>query len=193
MDYSGTANTTIGGLTCQAWSVQEPHSHGYSVSEHGMFGVGDHNYCRNPDPTAFGVWCHTTNPNIRWDYCPVPPCVPTVKVLDFSLDVDDEMDYNGSYTSATLEKEDLPPSFTICAAYMVEAWTTEFWSADMFRLNDDNGFMWGYVSLFAATAHCSKVSYRTFLSGKLPVFIVTAPNFQNMSYLGIHLKSRYMP
>ena len=45
-------------------------------------------------------------------------------------------------------------------------------------------------------AHCSKVSYRTFLSGKLPVFIVTAPNFKNMSeiplslmgYLGIHLK-----
>ena len=52
-----------------------------------------------------------------------------------------------------------------------------------------------------ATAHCFKVSYRTFLSGKLPVFIVTAPNFQNMSaiplsllgYLGIHLKSCYMP
>ena len=51
------------------------------------------------------------------------------------------------------------------------------------------------------TAHCFKVSYRTFLFGKLPVFIVTAPNFQNMSaiplalmgYLGIHLKSCYMP
>ena len=53
----------------------------------------------------------------------------------------------------------------------------------------------------SSTAHCFKVSYRTFLSGKLPVFIVTAPNFQNMSaiplslmgYLGIHLKSCYMP
>ena len=55
--------------------------------------------------------------------------------------------------------------------------------------------------LYKLNAHCSKVSYRTFLSGKLPVFIVTAQNFQNMSaiplsligYLGIHLKSCYMP
>ena len=39
MDYSGTADTTIGGLTCQAWSVQEPHGHDYSD-------VGNHNYCR---------------------------------------------------------------------------------------------------------------------------------------------------
>ena len=57
------------------------------------------------------------------------------------------------------------------------------------------------LSIFESNAHCFKVSYRTFLSGKLSVFIVTAPNFQNMSaiplslmgYLRIHLKSCYMP
>ena len=45
-DYSGTANTTAGGLTCQAWSVQEPH--GPHVFSH----YGDHNYCRNLDDIA---------------------------------------------------------------------------------------------------------------------------------------------
>ena len=38
-----------------------------------------------------------------------------------------------------------------------------------------------------SSAHCSKVSNRTFLSGKLPVFIVTAPNFQNMSAIPLSL------
>ena len=66
-DYSGTANTTIGGLTCQAWSVQEPHQHGLSH-------YGDHNYCRFLDGFPGGVWCYTTDPDIRFDFCPVMFC-----------------------------------------------------------------------------------------------------------------------
>ena len=66
-DYIGTANTTSGGLTCQAWSVQEPH-------EHGLSDVGDHNYCRNPDGHTGGVWCYTTDPDIKWEECHVPLC-----------------------------------------------------------------------------------------------------------------------
>ena len=45
---------------------------------------------------------------------------PTAKVLDFSLN-DNSPDSYGSFTGATLEKEDLPPSVTICVAYMMEA------------------------------------------------------------------------
>ena len=66
-EYQGTANTTLGGLTCQAWSAQEPHGHGYSD-------LGDHNYCRNPDDDPLGVWCYTTDPDIEYDYCPVYFC-----------------------------------------------------------------------------------------------------------------------
>ena len=49
-----------------------------------------------------------------------------LKVLDFSADNDHEPDSNGEYTSATLEAGPLPESFTICSAFMVEAWTTDF-------------------------------------------------------------------
>ena len=50
-------------------------------------------------------------------------------VLSFSDDNDNKADRNGEYTSATLEKENLPMSFTICAAFMVEAWNSDFQSA----------------------------------------------------------------
>ena len=75
-----------------------------------------------------------------------------LKVLDFSEDVDHEPDSNGEYTSATLEAGPLPESFTICSAFMVEAWTTEFTSANMFTLLDHFGYPWGSINLFAASS-----------------------------------------
>ena len=53
-----------------------------------------------------------------------PRSVSTLKVLDFSADIDQLPDSNGEYTGATLEAGPLPESFTICSALMVEAWTT---------------------------------------------------------------------
>ena len=67
INYTGTANTTMSGLTCQAWSVQEPHGHPYSY-------YGNHNYCRNLDGYLDGVWCLTTDPDILYDFCPVTLC-----------------------------------------------------------------------------------------------------------------------
>ena len=29
---------------------------------------------RNPDEYPDGTWCHTTDPEIRWDFCEVPEC-----------------------------------------------------------------------------------------------------------------------
>ena len=98
-DYSGTASTTTRGLTCQAWSVQEPHEHDFSH-------YGDHNYCRNLDGATGGLWCYTTDPNTRWEKCPVPIC--KTKILDFTVD------WNWKY--AILPKNDFPPSFTFCDA-----------------------------------------------------------------------------
>ena len=65
-----------------------------------------------------------------------------LKVLDFSADNDQQPDSNGEYTGATLEAGSLPESFTICSAIIVDAWTTEFSSALMFTLLDNNGHSW---------------------------------------------------
>ena len=63
--YTGKANSTVSGRTCQMWSVNNPHE-----SYHPE--VGEHNYCRSPDGDA--LWCYTTDPRKGWEYCRVPLC-----------------------------------------------------------------------------------------------------------------------
>ena len=71
-----------------------------------------------------------------------PRSVSTLKVLDFSADGDQQPDSNGEYTSATLEAGPLPESFTICSAWMVEAWTADSTAATLFQLLDNDGIDW---------------------------------------------------
>lgn len=64
-DYSGKRNVTQSGRTCQVWSAQSPHSHGYTSYPE--------NYCRNPDGEP-SPWCYTTDPYKRWELCAIPDC-----------------------------------------------------------------------------------------------------------------------
>jgi len=72
--FRGNAATTVSGRTCQKWTDQAPHRHGFATG-YGDKGVGNHNYCRNPDGGK-SLWCYTTDPNpdYRWEYCSVPIC-----------------------------------------------------------------------------------------------------------------------
>ena len=147
--YLGSMNVTTSGRTCQAWTPQEPHEH--SLSE-----VGEHNHCMNPVGDSGGVWCYTTDPDKRWEHCSVPICARgpnMMKVLDFSADSDQEADSNGEYTGATLEAGPLPESFTICSAFMTEAWTTEFMAVFLFRLYNDDGYKWIHINFYAASSY----------------------------------------
>ncbi|XP_010177406.1 PREDICTED: plasminogen-like [Mesitornis unicolor] len=73
-DYRGTVAKTARGRTCQEWSSQKPHSHKYFTPvTHPTAGL-DKNYCRNPDGDVNGVWCFTTDPEKKWEYCEIPRC-----------------------------------------------------------------------------------------------------------------------
>ena len=74
-DYVGTVSTTRSGLRCQNWQDQRPH-------RHNSHSVGNHNHCRNLDfdstDAPKGIWCYTTDPDIRWEFCDqVPVCENT--------------------------------------------------------------------------------------------------------------------
>jgi integrin beta 3 len=66
-DYRGCQTKTRTGRTCQNWNKQNPHTHRNTPASKVNYGVGDHNYCRNP--AGKGIWCYTTDPSERWDYC----------------------------------------------------------------------------------------------------------------------------
>mmetsp|Transcript_14151 Transcript_14151/g.20727 ORF Transcript_14151/g.20727 Transcript_14151/m.20727 type:complete len:307 (-) Transcript_14151:600-1520(-) len=72
-DYRGTIAVTEGGLTCQKWTKQSPHTHTRTPEQYPDKGLGNHNYCRNPD-NEDRAWCYTTDPGKRWDFCDVPKC-----------------------------------------------------------------------------------------------------------------------
>ena len=152
--YKGNANTTVDGIPCQKWSERTPHNHSFTD-------IGDHNFCRNPhEASESQVWCFTTDPDQERSNCSVPFC-PPLKALDFSLDNDMEKDENGSYTKATLKKEGLPTSFTICAAQTVEAWT-KYINSKFFLLDDEEGDYWLFADLYAVISS-STYSYKGFV------------------------------
>ena len=70
VDYRGCQTTTRTGKTCQNWTEQSPHPHTMSEANNPGTGIGDHNYCRNPDG-GDTIWCYTTEsePASRWEYC----------------------------------------------------------------------------------------------------------------------------
>lgn len=76
--YEGSQSKTKLGYTCQEWSSQSPHRHGYTDDKYPGKGL-DHNYCRNPAEKYSETWCYTTDPNKRWDWCVVPDCDDELK------------------------------------------------------------------------------------------------------------------
>ncbi|XP_069131634.1 plasminogen-like [Argopecten irradians] len=70
--YEGGVTCTVKGVTCQRWDTDFPHGHNQLS---GRSDLG--NRCQIDGETR--PWCYTTDPEIRWDYCPVeelPSCPP---------------------------------------------------------------------------------------------------------------------
>lgn len=71
--YRGNVSTTRSGLTCQGWNTMWPWSHPYTSTNYPSRGLGNHNYCRDPDGTG-APWCVTSDPNdpnLWWDFCDI--------------------------------------------------------------------------------------------------------------------------
>ena len=66
--YRGYQNKTISNKLCQNWSDQKPHSHDINNKTFPDKGLGEHNYCRNPDGENT-IWCYTTDKKKRLENC----------------------------------------------------------------------------------------------------------------------------
>ena len=76
-DYRGYVSETRSGKECQQWTTQLPHQHNRTEAEYPGTGLGQHNFCRNPDNEPEGAWCYTTDSESRWEYCDVGELDPT--------------------------------------------------------------------------------------------------------------------
>ena len=143
--YVGDANTTVDGIPCQKWSDTHPHKHGYTHVE-------DHNFCRNPAGANFQsqVWCFTTDPKHQRQNCSVPFC-PSLKAFEFGLDQNEDEGFTARH--ASIKKENLPWSFTVCTVFKVEAWTKDI---AIYSLSDDKDDNWHWIGLLPSDNYTQK-------------------------------------
>nr|XP_051692142.1 kremen protein 2 [Oryctolagus cuniculus] len=77
-DYRGRQNRTGphgAGRPCLSWDQTQQHSYSSASDPQGRWGLGAHNFCRNPDGDV-QPWCYVaeTEEGIYWRYCDIPTC-----------------------------------------------------------------------------------------------------------------------
>jgi len=84
--YRGLVTSTASGRACQKWTVDKPHKIDMEPSQEN--GLGNHNYCRNPDGSEDKPWCYTMDPSPdkKKETCEVPECPGAVR--DFKDEAD---------------------------------------------------------------------------------------------------------
>mmetsp|Transcript_46406 Transcript_46406/g.110558 ORF Transcript_46406/g.110558 Transcript_46406/m.110558 type:complete len:180 (-) Transcript_46406:117-656(-) len=85
--YRGLLTSTHSGRACQNWLAAKPHN----ITDAGIVpttdnGLGNHNYCRNPDGTQEKPWCYTMDPAVEIETCEIPICPPAGR--DWSAEAD---------------------------------------------------------------------------------------------------------
>ncbi|XP_072347735.1 salivary plasminogen activator beta-like [Scyliorhinus torazame] len=77
-EYSGTRDYTESGAECLKWHSSVVLGRKYNARRSGAseLGLGNHNYCRNPDGDK-KPWCYVQG-SIYWEYCDIPTCQTVV-------------------------------------------------------------------------------------------------------------------
>merc|ERR1719243_514531 len=72
--YKGLLTSTTSGRTCQNWLKDMPHD--ITIEPSSENGLGNHNYCRNPDGSEDKPWCYTMDPSPdhEKETCDIPVC-----------------------------------------------------------------------------------------------------------------------
>ncbi|XP_035196624.1 kremen protein 1 isoform X5 [Oxyura jamaicensis] len=103
-DYRGTQNQTsqYAGKPCLFWNETFEHPYNTLKYPNGEGGLGEHNYCRNPDGDV-SPWCYIAEheDGIYWKYCEIPSCRTLIGAC------------GGNYTSATavIYSPDFPDTY----------------------------------------------------------------------------------
>ncbi|XP_069840843.1 kremen protein 2 [Dendropsophus ebraccatus] len=75
-DYRGSVSVAgAEKIPCLYWNQTIQHRYSSQSDPTGELGLGDHNYCRNPDSDV-QPWCYVseTEEGIYWKYCDIPSC-----------------------------------------------------------------------------------------------------------------------
>lgn len=75
LSYRGLVTSTMSGRTCQKWLNDKPQKIPAAVKDAGDdAGIGNHNFCRNPDDSMAKPWCFTMDPTKEKEECDIPKC-----------------------------------------------------------------------------------------------------------------------
>nr|XP_009666944.1 PREDICTED: hyaluronan-binding protein 2 isoform X3 [Struthio camelus australis] len=82
-EYRGRVNQAVNGKTCLHWNshILLDYPINSFMEDADFYGIGEHNFCRNPDGDE-KPWCYfKKNNKVEWDFCDISPCSGTAEEI----------------------------------------------------------------------------------------------------------------